>query len=499
MGVLSVRTVEGETGELAGSRVHLTASDGKFYAPADAYARLSSQGDFLFHHPGSFRVEVPEGRLSFDVVKGFELLPKTTTVDIEAGEVREVTVPLDRLTDMSARGWFNGSTHVHMNYGGNLHNTLENLMMMSEAEDQDIVNEQVANKDNRILDYQHFVPGGGPHPLSTPERVLVVGQEYRPPFYGHVFLFGLREHLISPFTTGYEGTAIESLYPSNTDMFRKARKQGATVGYVHAFGGETDPLDGDLGGAKGFLVDAALGTTDGVEWSDASRAGFYPWYAALNNGLRVTATGGEDSISNLQRSKLVGAYRTYVYTGARGLTMDAWFEALRKGQAFVSSGPLVELAVNGRIPGETAELPASGGEVDIEARVRSITPLDRVFLVFNGAEVEQVPLAADRKGATLRKTVKVDRSGWFHLRAEGRPEDRYPLDIDYAQAFTNPVWVTAGGRPPRDRASAEYGLRWIDKLQQMAAAWPHWRSEKEKAHVFRQFDEAREVYRGFLE
>jgi len=31
----------------------------------------------------------------------------------------------------------------------------------SAAEDQDIVNEQVANKDNRILDYHHFVKGGG--------------------------------------------------------------------------------------------------------------------------------------------------------------------------------------------------------------------------------------------------------------------------------------------------------------------------------------------------
>ncbi|MGH9335749.1 MAG: hypothetical protein ACRD21_18595, partial [Vicinamibacteria bacterium] len=237
MGVLSVRTVDAK-GEPTGSRIHLTASDGKFYAPSDAYARVSSQGDFLFHHPGSFRVEVPPGRLSFDTVKGFEILPKTTTVEIQAGEVTDVTVALERLTDLSARGWYSGSTHVHMNYAGNLHNSLENLMMMSEAEDQDIVNEQVANKDNRILDHQYFVPGGGAHPLSTAERVLVVGQEYRPPFYGHVFMFGLKDHLISPFTTGYEGTGIESLYPSNTDMFRKAKKQGATVGYVHAFGGE---------------------------------------------------------------------------------------------------------------------------------------------------------------------------------------------------------------------------------------------------------------------
>ncbi len=87
---------------------------------------------------------------------------------VVAGEVTSVTLRLTPLTDISAHGWYNGSTHVHMNYAGNLHNTLENLMMMSAAEDQDIVNEQIANKDNRILDYQYFVPGGKAHPLSTP-------------------------------------------------------------------------------------------------------------------------------------------------------------------------------------------------------------------------------------------------------------------------------------------------------------------------------------------
>jgi hypothetical protein len=335
--------------------------------------------------------------------------------------------------------------------------------------------------------------------LSTPERILVVGQEYRPPFYGHVFMFGMRDHLISPYTTVYEGTAIESLYPSNTDMFRKARAQGATVGYVHAFGGNQDPLEGELGGAKGFVVDAALGTTDAVEWSNAGNASFYPLYAVWNNGLRVTATGGEDSISNLHLSKLVGSVRTYVYTGDRGLTMDAWFDGLRAGRAFVSTGPLVELAVNGAIPGDTVELPSGGGEVEVTARVRSITPLENVRILFNGEMIESVPLAGDRKGATFETTVSVTQSGWFHLRADGDPEERYPLDANWAQGFTNPIWVEVGGAPVRDRASAEYSIRWIDKLEAMAKEWPGWRSQKEKDHVYAQFDEAREIYRKFAD
>lgn len=499
MGVLAVRTIDATTDHPTPARIHLTAADGKNYVPIDAYARVSGSGDRIFHQTGVFRLEVPVGTARIGAVKGFEYVPAQAEVQVAANEVTHLDLSLKPLTNLSARGWYSGSTHVHMNYAGNLRNTPENLMMMSAAEDQDMVNEQVANKDNRILDHQYFVPGGKAHPLSTRERVLVVGQEYRPPFYGHVFMFLLKDHLISPFTTGYEGTAIESLYPSNTDMFRKAKAQGATVGYVHAFqGADTDPLLGNLGGGKGFIVDAALGTTDAVEWSNAGRATFFPWYAVLNNGLRVTGVGGEDSISSLQMSKLVGSARTYVYTGDRGLDAEAWFEGLRKGRAFVSTGPLVELTVNGRIPGEDVALPAQGGEVQIAGRVRSITPLDTVTLVFNGEPVEQIALSADRRSADFSRTVRVTRSGWYHLRAEGKPEERYPLDTAFAQGFTNPIWVTTGGRPVRSRAAAEYCLKWIDRLQQLAEEWPGWRSQKEKDHVYAQFDEARAVYRRFL-
>ena len=501
MGVLSVRTVDDGTGEEVASRIHLRAADGRFYAPPDAFARIGGAGEHSFHQAGSFRMELPVGALEIEAVRGFEYEPVRMSVEIGAGDVTELTLRLPRITDMAAKGWWSGSTHIHMNYAGNLHNTLENLMFMSAAEDQDVVLEQIANKDNRILDYQHFVPGGGAHPLSTDEMVLVVGQEYRPPFYGHVFYFGLEEHLISPYTTGYEGTGIESLYPSNTDMFRKAKAQGATVGYVHAYFGENDPLvapDGSLGGAKGYIVDAALGETDAVEWSSASRAGFFPWYATLNNGLRVTAVGGEDSISNMQRSKLVGSIRTYVHTGERGLDLDAFLEGIREGRAVVSCGPLLDFRVNGRIPGDDVHLPESGGEVEWNAWVRSSTPLERAWVVSGGEDVAEVALSEDRGSATATGTVPLDRSGWLLLRAEGSPDERRPLDCAYAQAFTNPVWVTVGDEPVRSAAAAEYSIRWIDRLREMAEAWEYWRSEAEQQHVYAQFDEARAIYEGFL-
>jgi len=492
MGTLRVTTL-GADGRPTGSRIHLTAADRKSWAPPGEYARMPQRARVgAFHHPASFEIELPAGEASLVAVKGFEHHPIERTVEIEAGEVTELTLRFEELVDMESRGWYNGSTHVHANYGGNLHNSLENLMMMSAAEDQDIVLEQIANKDNRILDYQYFRPGGGAHPLSTDERILVVGQEYRPPFYGHVFMFGMREHLISPFTTGYEGTAIESLYPSNTDMFRKARRQGAYTGYVHSFF-SGDPLEGDLGGAKGFMVDAALMTTDAVEWS-TSQDGWPPLYAAWNNGLRPALVGGEDSISDLHTTPLVGSVRTYVKIPDDEFTAEAWMEGMKGQHAFMTNGPLVEFEIDGRIPGETIQV-SRGDEVVASLEVFSITPLTRAEIVFNGEVIASIPFSGDRTRLSLERSFRPERSGWYHVRVNGAPGESFPMDIAWVQAATNPIWVIADGRPVRSVEAADYSIAWIDRLQEMADAWPYWRSDAERAHVFGQFEDAREVYR----
>lgn len=494
MGRLTVEVKD--AGVITPARILLTAADGKLYAPADSYARIGANGgDPLFFTSGRFTIELPAGPVKLLAMKGFEFQPRPDSATIISGKTVVRTIELARIANMAKRGWYNGSTHVHVGYAGNKRNSLADAVEMSKAEGQDITNGLVSNKDNRVLDNHLFQPGGKPNPISSKEHIFLQSQEYRPAFWGHAAFLGLRDHLLTPVALGYEGTAIASYYPSNTDMFRKARAQGATILYVHAFGGEADPLEGNLGGAKGLMVDAVLGNTDAVEWSASGRAPFFPLYALWNNAIPVYAVGGEDSISDLHRSKLIGSARTYVNTAAKGLNSDAWLEGIRSGRSFVTTGPLVELTANGMLPGQTVQIPAAGGKLVLKGRIRSITPLHRVLLVRNGAVVEEIPLPADRKGLDFDRTITVSQSGWYHLRAEGAENERFPLDSEYALGFTNPIWVTVGGKPVRNHAAAQYGLRWINKLQQQAETSTAWRSEKEKKHIFSQFDEARRVYR----
>ena len=156
--------------------IYQTAADGKPYTPPDSYERLAALNRHLFHTPGHYITRAPVGPFKIEVTRGFEYEIATTTVDVRPGSTNNVTVRMKRMVDFGARGWQSGSNHVHMNYAGNLHNTPENMLMMARAEDMGMTSLQVANKDNRVLDYQHYTPGQALHPLSKDGYVMHVGR-----------------------------------------------------------------------------------------------------------------------------------------------------------------------------------------------------------------------------------------------------------------------------------------------------------------------------------
>ncbi len=493
-GTLRVSVTDADTGRATEARIQVRASDGKAYAPSDTYQRVASRAlhrDF-FHTRGEFSVQLPAGEASIQAMKGFERHPVSQRVSIKPGEVTIVRLKLERFTDNKARGWYSGSDHVHMNYGGNLHNTPENLLFMAAAEDLDVVGEKIANKDNRIFDHQYY-NGAYDRVRSTTERILSWGEEFRPPFYGHINLLNLTEHLISPFTTGYEGTAIESLYPSTTDIFRMAREQGALGGYVHPFSSE--PSSTGYSSTRGFAVDLALESFTYLEVMTSARQAVHTarvWHRALNCGFKVTASGGEDSISNLHRTPVIGAARTYAYLGDR-LTWDRWVEAIRKGRTFVTNGPLVQLTINGEIAGSEVRLPPEGGGIEVDAHMETTFPVEKLELIRNGEVLESIPLRNGGRLGALRKRFTVERSGWYTLRATtGKPV--LPIDDTHLYAETGPVYVYCGTQPIRSAEDAEYFIRWIDNVAQQAREHPGWRSQAELEHVLGHFEEARMIF-----
>ncbi|MBI3696361.1 MAG: CehA/McbA family metallohydrolase, partial [Acidobacteria bacterium] len=288
------------------------------------------------------------------------------------------------------------------------------------------------------------------------------------------------------FTTGYEGTAIESLYPSNTDMFRLARAQGAIGGYVHPWSG--DPVRTGYAVARGFPVDLALGVTEYIELLTSAghqRATSEVWHRALNCGFRISATAGEDSILSLHRTPIIGADRTYAYLGPK-LEYPAWVDAFRAGRTFVTNGPLLDFRIDGRLPGDEIRLPAEGGEIELQGRVESVAPVDKLEVLRNGQVIES--------GTTeISKRIRVSGSGWYTLRILGSNAQR-PIDDRFAYAETGAIYVMTGDQPIRSRTDAEYFIRWIEDIARQAEQHPGWRSDRERKHVLSQFAEARKVF-----
>ncbi|HEX7780501.1 MAG TPA: CehA/McbA family metallohydrolase, partial [Vicinamibacterales bacterium] len=190
--------------------------------------------------------------------------------------------------------------------------------------------------------------------------------------------------------------------------------------------------------------------------------------------------------------ELVGSVRGYFHLGSQPLTWANWMKAMLSGRGFVSNGPLIEFTVNGRMPGEEVAV-RSGDRLQIKADVHSLAALDRVELVRNGEVVHTATLAEAGRRAQVDVPVEVTSSGWYSVRAMG-PARSFPVENTRPQAVTNPVYVIVDNQPIRDRSSAEYFVKWIDRLTQMAGEHPGWRSDREKAHVLGQFAEARAIY-----
>ncbi len=480
-------------------RISVTGADGRSFAPDDAWRHADDGFDRserrfeygYFHANSRADLVLPAGRYDIEVTHGPEWRVERRTVTVRAERDTTVRVTLHPLSDLAARGWRSADLHVHMNYGGAYRNTPRHLLFQAEAEDLDLVENLIVNKEGRIPDIAYPV---GRDPVSTPSTVIAHDQEYHTSVWGHFGLLGLREHVLLPGYAGYQGTPAASLAPTNADVADLARAQGATVGYVHPFDSDPDPADTSHALTDEFPVDLALGKVDYYEalgFVDDPMATAHVWYRALNCGFRLPAGAGTDAMANFASLRgPVGMNRVYVHVGPGPVSRSRLLDSLRAGRTFATNGPLLELSVGGRGPGGELRLGQDGGDVAVRVRVRSNVRVDHLELVRNGAVALDIPLAGDRTGIDTTVRLPVDASGWMLLRARS---DRaiYPVLDLYPYATTSPVYLIVGARPVGSRDDAEYFLRWINRLEAFATENRDWNSDAERAHVLDQIARAR--------
>ncbi len=479
MGKLRVKIID-DTGKVTAARVHLNAADGRSYAPQESWLRvdwimydhMDKEEYHYFHTDGEFEIDLPPGKATFGVAKGFEFFPVDQEVNVREDRPESVTIRLKRLDKARDKGWWDGANHFHMNYSGVYYNPPKTMMFQGDAEDIHVLNNLICNKEQRIPDIAHFT--GKPDPVSTSERILFHNQEYHPPFWGHGAFLNLKEHYVIPDYVGYQNTVVASLYPSNTVPNQVARAQGALAGYAHGVG-------------SNFAADLALETVDFVEVN--SIEGMEPLYRAWNCGYDVVASAGEDAFGNFYRSYIIGSNRVYVKTGKQ-LDYDKWIADFRAGRSFVSAGPLVYFTLNGKDPGDTINLSAGSHKMHAKAEVRSIMPIESIELLFNNKVVATLEPSGEVRTATLDEQVSIEGSGWFAVRTKAKFAT-HPIRRPYPFAATMPVRVIVDNKPIRSSEDAQYFIGRLDNTLKRALEIGPWNTEAEKEDIKRQYGEAR--------
>lgn len=435
--------VHGESGEyLAPADRHRKSNDAWFedYAPEFSHDAWSEKQPGEWARTGSHRctyidgetaIDLPLGRVFLEVSKGFEIAPVRLTAEVTAA-TDTVEVALERVLPWRERGWVTADTHVHFL-------SPSTARLEGSAEGVNIINllaSQWGELMTNVGDFDGKTTFGSKEAGGDGEWLVRVGTENRQPVLGHISLLGYNGSIIAPMCAGGPdeaalGDAVGALL---LEWAERCRQQNGVVVLPHFPNPRCENA--------AALIDGAIDAVEMTSWGDLY-GGIDPyslsdWYRYLNLGYFVAAVGGTDKMSS---STAVGTVRTYArIPGERQFTYDEWKTAVRAGNTFVTYGPLLEFAVDGRPAGSRIEMNRSGGTVDVTWDVASVTvPMSKIELVVNGEVRESRSIQPERDAGHW--SVPIDRSSWLAVMIRGHYADKPEI----IAAHSSPVMIGVAG------------------------------------------------------
>ncbi len=467
---LHVNVTDSATGRPVATRAHFRGRHGEYLPPYGHPADINDRwfedvggdlklGEMSYAYvPGRFQTELPVGEVYVELSKGFEYRPLRKKLTIEPGQ-RELNLTIERWVDLAGEGWRTADTHVHFLSPQTAH-------LEAQCEGLNLLN-LLASQWGRLFTNVGDITGelSG---SSSDETLVWVGTENRHHILGHISMLGVRGDPVFPMCTGGPGEADvgDPDYMTLAEWSDLCRQREGLVVLPHF----PYPLMENA-------ADLVLGKIDGVEVRDfgglrnlqgLDTFAVREWYRYLNCGYRVAAVGGTDKMS---AGMPVGGVRTYARIDTNEpFTFANWAGAVRAGQTFTSSGPLIDLTVDGRPIGSEIRVGSGGATLECRTTVRSAHPIHSLELVVNGQVVGR---EMDKKGAlslSLHKHVELPGSGWIAARALSRHTVWHCWPIHLA-AHTSPVYVVADGQTLFSPSDATYmltlidgGLTWADTL-----------------------------------
>jgi len=371
----------------------------------------------------------------------------------------EIAIPLRRLIDMPARGWFSGDTHTHRDPA-----ELPNVIA---AEDVNVVFPMVYwTTDADVSPMQsgrNFKGDFTPAPVHVDATHVFYPRntEYE------IFSTAKRSHTLGALLVVNHKSVFDLPALPISRVAERARAEGALLDlekhnwdWSMALASIVRPDLFELANNHHWRVDYSIknwavpapawmkiGTGTGTE-REWTLYGFLNYYALLNCGFRLQPAAGT---ANGVHPVPLAFSRVYVHL-PRGFSYDGWVDGLKNGRSFVTTGPMLFAEVNGEKSGHVFKSRGrSNRRFRLSGEVVSIEPATRIEVIVNGevARTFQPKRKETKTGAHEARfdaTVELDGSGWMAVRCwEERAEGRFRFN-DTATWF-----VEVSGKPLRPR------------------------------------------------
>jgi hypothetical protein len=458
---VTLRVLQKGGGKPVAVKLHVHGESDEYLQPVDRHRIANTawfedySADFVHqwkhfctYIPGETRIDLPLGNVYVEVSKGFEIRPVRRVYKITP-ETQELIVEIEKVLPWREKGWVTADTHVHF---------LSPMTALLEGagEGVNIVNllaSQWGELMTNVGDFDGKTTWGSREAGGDGEYLVRVGTENRQHSMGHISLLGYKEPIIAPMTTGGPdesalGDPVEILL---TEWARQCKQQEGVVVLPHF------PYPHLEHAAS--IIEGVIDAVEMTSWED-HYLGINPyslvdWYRYLNCGYMMAAVGGTDKMTAITA---VGTVRTYAHMDpSEPFTYDAWKEAVRRAETFVTYGPLLDFQVEGKAMGSRLKLPARGGTLDVQWEVASVTiPVSRVELVINGVVNQGVTVPAE--GGRGNWSVPVRESSWLGLLVRGHYADQPEI----ITAHSSPVMVAVKGSPMLSAADAVTILEQIE-------------------------------------
>jgi hypothetical protein len=262
-------------------------------------------------------------------------------------------------------------------------------------------------------------------------------------------------------------------YPLYDKVFERVHELGGVSGYAHQAM--------SFNGYRGMTLDVLAGQIDFLELMQfcvpEGPLALEHYYRFLDLGYKLTALGGSDfpwcgrgsRLGEEQVGAQIGNARFYTYVG-NSFSFPRWLDGVKAGHTFVTTGPVLDFKVNGRLPGTALDV-KPGEKVRLVATAHGDSahiPLQRLQLIGHGKILAETRVGEPGQTSgqlSVELELGVDHGIWLAAR----------VDAGAAQvAHTTPVYVTVKGDGFHNRsnlaAQIEVAMGHLGEIREMLRA-----------------------------